>query len=162
MDDGLSLPVFLTHLDHVDEELRVQQLECVRNFVAETLGPNDESHILGGDMNSLLRSDYSDERWHQIEAHRRESQWEEPQTKVMTKLLHEWKYVDPFQILKSRLDEDKRQSCYPPPTCWANTRVDYILFSPQFEGTIQDYRTFDVHVSDHLPVLVTFDLKKKK
>ena len=54
-----ELHFYCTHLDHLDESLRMKQINAI-------LQSNDEPHILAGGLNSLDESDYSQERWTDI------------------------------------------------------------------------------------------------
>lgn len=54
-----ELNFYCTHLDHLDENWRMKQI----NAIIQT---NDEPHILAGGLNSLEESDYSQERWTDI------------------------------------------------------------------------------------------------
>lgn len=54
-----ELNFYCTHLDHLDENWRMKQI----NAIIQT---NDEPHILAGGLNSLDESDYSQERWTDI------------------------------------------------------------------------------------------------
>lgn len=63
----LGLSVFCTHLDHISEEQRKEQLE----HIAEVLKPG----LILGDMNALKRKDYSAEEWGALEQRHEERQW---------------------------------------------------------------------------------------
>lgn len=54
-----ELNFYCTHLDHLDENWRMKQINAI-------IQSNDEPHILAGGLNSLDESDYSQERWTDI------------------------------------------------------------------------------------------------
>jgi len=54
-----ELNFYCTHLDHLDENWRMKQVNAI-------IQSSDEPHILAGGLNSLDESDYSQERWTDI------------------------------------------------------------------------------------------------
>lgn len=92
-----------------------------------------------------------------IENHRKQTNWERPQTRLVTRILDEWKYLDSFH---STYAQHRMQ--YPDATCWARTRIDYIFFSPAFEGHIHSYKHINSTISDHKPIMVTFSIPSLK
>ncbi|KAK8467876.1 hypothetical protein PHAVU_007G168200 [Phaseolus vulgaris] len=54
-----ELNLYCTHLDHLDENWRMKQVNAI-------IQSSDEPHILAGGLNSLDESDYSQERWTDI------------------------------------------------------------------------------------------------
>lgn len=54
-----ELNFYCTHLDHLDENWRMKQINAI-------IQSNDEPYILAGGLNSLDESDYSQERWTDI------------------------------------------------------------------------------------------------
>lgn len=48
-----------THLDHLDENWRMKQIDAI-------IQSSDAPHILAGGLNSLDETDYSEERWTDI------------------------------------------------------------------------------------------------
>lgn len=156
-----TLPVFATHLDSLNEEIRISQLQIITNFIEQTL-QTDEPHILGGDFNSLNFLDYSEESWNVLKQKRRF--WEPPRIEVLLELLNNQKYIDPFAYIYNQNNPNNENSNkqspknYPEPTSWAGTRIDYILFSYNFSGKILSYETVQTNASDHQPVLVSFQL----
>lgn len=54
-----ELNFYCTHLDHLDENWRMKQINAI-------IQSNDEPYILAGGLNTLDESDYSQERWTDI------------------------------------------------------------------------------------------------
>jgi len=54
-----ELNFFCTHLDHLDENWRMKQINAI-------IQSSDKPHILAGGLNSLDETDYSTERWTEI------------------------------------------------------------------------------------------------
>ncbi|KAG4928011.1 hypothetical protein JHK85_054497 [Glycine max] len=106
-----ELHFYCTHLDHLDENWRMKQINAI-------IQSNDEPHILAGCLNSLNESDYSEERWTDIVKYYEEMGKPTPKVEVM-------------KHLKSRHYTDAKDfsgECVQG-TCKYGTRVDYILSS---------------------------------
>ncbi|XP_058770229.1 uncharacterized protein LOC131643893 [Vicia villosa] len=117
-----ELNFYCTHLDHLDENWRMKQI----NAIIQT---NDEPHILAGGLNSLEESDYSQERWTDIVKYYEEMGKPTPKVEVM-KHLKSKDYTDSKDYAgeyESVVMIAKGQSVQG--TCKYGTRVDYILSS---------------------------------
>ncbi|QCD97582.1 PGAP2-interacting protein [Vigna unguiculata] len=117
-----ELHFYCTHLDHLDESLRMKQINAI-------LQSNDEPHILAGGLNSLDESDYSQERWTDIVKYYEEMGKPTPKVEVM-KYLKNRHYRDAKDFsgeCESVVMIAKGQSVQG--TCKYGTRVDYILSS---------------------------------
>ncbi|CAK8572881.1 unnamed protein product [Lathyrus sativus] len=117
-----ELNFYCTHLDHLDENWRMKQI----NAIIQT---NDEPHILAGGLNSLDESDYSQERWTDIVKYYEEMGKPTPKVEVM-KHLKSKDYTDSKDYAgeyESVVMIAKGQSVQG--TCKYGTRVDYILSS---------------------------------
>lgn len=149
ISESFSLPVFNTHLDHVFEELRLLQMDIIHSTLKKIL-PNQPFHILGGDFNSINVEDYPKKKWNSIKEYRIKNSWELPFSDVYNRIVKDWKYLDTYRVTN--------QKEYPPPSCWAGTRIDYIFFSPEFNGKILKCETVKTKASDHQPILVEFEV----
>ena len=109
----------MTHLDHMDEDIRLAQLK--------EFDPNEANvDILMGDMNALTREDYSDQYFQKKVLGKREaSRWEKPRFDLTKLITEEWGYEDAFRLLHPQL-KDKEAS-----TCRFGTRIDYIYIHPR-------------------------------
>ncbi|XP_014495642.1 uncharacterized protein LOC106757483 [Vigna radiata var. radiata] len=117
-----ELYFYCTHLDHLDENWRMKQINAI-------IQSNDEPHILAGGLNSLDESDYSQERWTDIVKYYEEMGKPTPKVEVM-KYLKNRHYTDAKDFsgeYESVVMIAKGQSVQG--TCKYGTRVDYILSS---------------------------------
>lgn len=117
-----ELNFYCTHLDHLDENWRMKQINAI-------IQSNDEPHILAGGLNSLDESDYSQERWTDIVKYYEEMGKPTPKVEVM-KHLKSKDYTDAKNYAgeyESVVMIAKGQSVQG--TCKYGTRVDYILSS---------------------------------
>ncbi|XP_061356254.1 uncharacterized protein LOC133300697 [Gastrolobium bilobum] len=117
-----ELNFYCTHLDHLDENWRMKQINAI-------IQSNDEPHILAGGLNSLDESDYSQERWKDIVKYYEEMGKPTPKIEVM-KYLKSKDYTDAKDYAgecESVVMIAKGQSVQG--TCKYGTRVDYILSS---------------------------------
>ncbi|XP_062211348.1 uncharacterized protein LOC133912559 [Phragmites australis] len=112
-----------THLDHLDESLRMKQVNSI-------LRSADGHLILAGDLNALDSTDYSVDRWADIIKYYTEIGKPTPKTDVM-RYLKVKKYVDAKDFTgecEAVVLVAKGQAVQG--TCKYGTRVDYILASP--------------------------------
>ncbi|BBH10342.1 DNAse I-like superfamily protein [Prunus dulcis] len=118
----------LHHLDHLDENWRMRQINAI-------IQSSNEPHILAGGLNSLDESDYSQERWTDIVKYYEEMGKPRPKVEVMRYLKSkqytdakdfEGEYESVVMIAKG---QSTRTNLYPSGTCKYGTRVDYILAS---------------------------------
>jgi len=111
-------------------------------------------HLIVGDFNSLLRSDYSDEEWQEIYNVRASNNWELPESTVIENIYNRG-YIDCGKIGLQKLSDNNFKKA----TCWAKTRIDFVFASNNFMGTPKDSFIFNSDISDHHPVLVDFEFK---
>uniref|UniRef100_A0A0D9VU89 Endonuclease/exonuclease/phosphatase domain-containing protein n=1 Tax=Leersia perrieri TaxID=77586 RepID=A0A0D9VU89_9ORYZ len=116
--------VYCTHLDHLDESLRMRQVNSILRFA------DGRPHILAGGLNALDATDYSADRWAAIAKFHEEIGKPAPKAEVM-RHLKEKRYVD----AKDFAGESEAFVVVPhgqdvQGTCKYGTRVDYILASP--------------------------------
>ncbi|CAL4931125.1 unnamed protein product [Urochloa decumbens] len=112
-----------THLDHLDEGLRMKQVNSI-------LRSADGHHILAGGLNALDSTDYSADRWADIVKYYEEIGKPTPKTEVM-RYLKAKRYVDAKDFAgecEAVVVVAKGQDAQG--TCKYGTRVDYILASP--------------------------------
>ncbi|KAJ1433026.1 Endonuclease/exonuclease/phosphatase [Sesbania bispinosa] len=117
-----ELNFYCTHLDHLDENWRMKQINAI-------IQSNNEPHILAGGLNSLDESDYSEERWTDIVKYYEEMGKPTPKVEVV-KYLKSRDYTDAKDFAgecESVVMIAKGQSVQG--TCKYGTRVDYILSS---------------------------------
>jgi endonuclease/exonuclease/phosphatase family metal-dependent hydrolase len=77
--------VYCTHLDFRKEQLRLAQLEQIMALI-EQHGNTNKPHLLVGDLNSLSRTDYSEEIWQELGIYRQQQRWEPPLSQVTDRL----------------------------------------------------------------------------
>ncbi|KAG2540576.1 uncharacterized protein LOC120692736 isoform X2 [Panicum virgatum] len=112
-----------THLDHLDEGLRMKQVNSI-------LRSADGHHILAGGLNALDPTDYSADHWANIVKFYEEIGKPTPKTEVM-RYLKLKRYVDAKDFAgecEAVVVVAKGQDVQG--TCKYGTRVDYILASP--------------------------------
>lgn len=117
-----ELNFFCTHLDHLDENWRMKQINAI-------IQSSDKPHILAGGLNSLDETDYSTERWTEIVKYYEEMGKPIPKFEVM-KYLKSKEYTDAKDFAgecESVVMIAKGQSVQG--TCKYGTRVDYVLSS---------------------------------
>ncbi|CAN6289378.1 unnamed protein product [Urochloa humidicola] len=136
-----------THLDHLDEGLRMKQVNSI-------LRSGDGHHILAGGLNALDSTDYSADRWADIVKYYEEIGKPTPKTEVM-RYLKAKRYVDAKDFAgecEAVVVVAKGQDVQG--TCKYGTRVDYILASPDSPykfvpgsyGVVSSKGTSDHHV----------------
>ncbi|GAB2266379.1 hypothetical protein Dimus_001388 [Dionaea muscipula] len=117
-----AIDVYCTQLDYLDESWRVEQIKAI---IQSSEGP----HILAGGLNSLDRSDYSQERWMDIIKYYEDIGKPKPGELVM-EFTEERGYQD-AKVFAGECEPvvivAKGQNVQG--TCKYGTRVDYILCS---------------------------------
>jgi len=159
-----SLPSSLTfcsaHLENTSEHIRMVQAEAMATFL-DSLG---RPHVLCGDMNALLVSDFPPAAWEYLCQIAEANGWEERQETVMRFLLDRQGYTDamgPPPLGQRKADEegpevdnsgDSRFTFFLPPAgMWI--RIDYILLSRGFPGSSVGCTCSQVQgASNHHPV----------
>eukprot|EP01029_Cantina_marsupialis_P028713 TRINITY_DN777913_c0_g1_i1.p1 TRINITY_DN777913_c0_g1~~TRINITY_DN777913_c0_g1_i1.p1 ORF type:complete len:317 (-),score=69.04 TRINITY_DN777913_c0_g1_i1:881-1831(-) len=143
------LNVIGTHLDHICETHRIRQINLLEDYIEDTYLADD--HFLIGDMNSLTKSDYDDDKWNEIARIRELSHWEPPHNDLTNKFKEEHEYDDSIVASKSKV----------PPvdsTCRFNTRIDYILHKgSKWSFVPGSYNVCTEKVSDHQMVYVDIE-----
>lgn len=146
---GRLFHIYSTHLDHQDEQIRLYQIEKLKEIIEhekqQLYDGREFTHLLLGDFNSLTRSDYTEEVWNEITEIRKKNDWEPPQTDVMD-TLKDMGYVD----LIGEYCKSKGQEV--PLTSRFDTRVDYILSNESLR--VKHAGVINSYASDHLPVYI--------
>ena len=145
---GGTFTLWGTHLDHMSESDRVEQLEALLAGVRAR--DRGGLTLLGGDLNALRPADYGADELERIRAHREKSRWEPPKGEV-TGRLEEEGWIDLWRLARARDPGAPGVAA----TCWAGTRIDYLWAT----GTFGDHarligcESVPSEVSDHLPVV---------
>ncbi|KAF0911897.1 hypothetical protein E2562_012724 [Oryza meyeriana var. granulata] len=116
---------YCTHLDHLDESLRMKQVNSILRFA------DGRHHILAGGLNALDATDYSADRWAAIAKYHEQIGKPAPKAEVMRHLKAK-RYVDAKDfaagVCEALVVAPNGQDAQG--TCKYGTRVDYILASP--------------------------------
>ena len=124
-----DMKVVITHLDHVDEDIRLAQWGKLMEWA-----PRD-TDIIMGDLNTLRLNDYTKEAMEKVTRDRLRTNWEPPRGELIRLIETQWA-VSPFQKGTSRFD----------------TRVDYILHNPAQLTLVREDVLDTRHLSDHMAV----------
>lgn len=148
--DARPLTVYITHLDHRSEAVRMAQ---VQTLLLWTSRDREQPHLLVGDFNALAPSDFPDPaQWQALinEATAEGFTIEEP--RVLPRLLRAG-YVD----CAAQAGGDLRPTH---PTTRPRVRIDYIFASKALAPALRRYQRWDAppaqEASDHFPVLAEF------
>jgi endonuclease/exonuclease/phosphatase family metal-dependent hydrolase len=151
--DGLDKLTFaVTHLDHIDENNRLKQID--------EFSPQKKAiDILMGDMNALTREDYSDHYYQKnVLETRQASYWEKPRFDLTKLITDEWGYQDAFRSLNPQLKDEQVT------TCRFGTRIDYIYVHPRVydRWKLSKCEIIDTQeATDHNIVFAELELKSK-
>jgi endonuclease/exonuclease/phosphatase family metal-dependent hydrolase len=164
-DADRPLDVYATHLDHMNEDVRMHQLLQMVEIVDK-----NRPHLIIGDLNAFYKADYSPTHWKRIKSFFKHRQWPIWEAKIVPYLLSLgyidcWKYV---RTKAGRQEEEESSTSSSSPkeidedmcTVWINNpllRIDYIFASADV------LKSFDIvscevltHInsSDHFPLLL--------
>eukprot|EP00164_Ancoracysta_twista_P000492 GFYU01000657.1.p1 GENE.GFYU01000657.1~~GFYU01000657.1.p1 ORF type:complete len:277 (+),score=25.91 GFYU01000657.1:36-866(+) len=160
-----------THLDHVYEPKRVQQMVMLKREL-DNLWGDEFPHIMVGDFNALNVTDYSDARLREITDVRARTRWELPQSELM-EYIAQIGYHDLCVEGLTNSDgtpcDSLNGSTRSTGTCRYDTRIDYLFANDAFlnqyrvvPGSYQvvgECNSFQTG-SDHS--LVTVDIQRRK
>jgi exonuclease III len=137
----------VTHLDYLDEDDRLKQIQ--------EFNPYEQNiDILMGDMNALIRDDYSDKYYQDaVDGVREKSGWEKPRFDLTKLITDEWKYQDAFKLKNPELKVEEIV------TCRYGTRIDYIYIRPRVDDQwiLNECSMIDTKgATDHNAVLAEF------
>lgn len=142
--------LYVTHLDHRSEELRVAQWKATRMWLTRD---RDRPHLLLGDFNALSASDYADaDAYDRLVAYNRRNGWGEPAFDLVSHVLRAG-YADAF----AQAGEGAGPTW---PVQRPERRIDYIFLPDILRPALvacQLWKTPTSQVaSDHLPLLAEF------
>ena len=154
LPDQRTLTVYVTHLDHTDEEARGVQARAVRTW---TVRDRNRPHIVMGDFNAISAWD-ADERPDIVAALRAHPLGQnlvpdETGPRVITQM-EKAGYVDAYRLF----GEPGARSLIPPDT---DIRIDYIFASQPLAQSVRScviWETAGEEASDHMPVVADVEL----
>ncbi|CAF4335508.1 unnamed protein product, partial [Rotaria sordida] len=101
-----NVTLAVTHFDYLDEDDRLKQIKEFNSY-------EHNIDILMGDMNALIREDYSD------------NYYQKPRFDLTQLKTYEWNYQDAFKKINPTLKNEQVA------TCPYGTRIDYIYIYPR-------------------------------
>lgn len=155
--EGGTLTVAGTHLDHLHEHHRLEQLESLLHRLDKL--PDGGLVLLAGDLNAVRLADYDAAALERIQAQRGQNGLEPPMGEV-TARLEAGGWIDLWR--EARALGPERQSAHAVcarygdlGTCWFGTRVDYLWAAAPFRryARLVGCERVPSAVSDHLPVV---------
>ncbi|OQA46399.1 MAG: Endonuclease/Exonuclease/phosphatase family protein [Chloroflexi bacterium ADurb.Bin325] len=156
---GRPLTIYVTHLDHRVEALRLEQWAAALTWL---LRDRARQHLLLGDFNALAAVDYpSDAARGRLAAYQQAQNWP-PSAFDLIDQIRKAGYVDAYDRFRPA---EAAPEAAPPgatfPAAEPERRIDYIFASPAAAEHLIACRPFDHptarSASDHLPVLAEFD-----
>ncbi|MCS7222022.1 MAG: endonuclease/exonuclease/phosphatase family protein [Anaerolineae bacterium] len=152
LPDGQPLTVYVTHLDHQSEAVRLVQLQAALQW---TLRDRGRPHLLLGDLNALSPADFPEpEQWQGMLAFAAAEGFTLEEPKAIPRVLRAG-YLDCF----AQAGKGEAPTW---PTASARMRIDYIFASPALASKLCYCQRWDISpaeiASDHFPVLAMFEL----
>lgn len=144
---GRPLTIYVTHLDHRSEDIRLAQWAAASTWLQRERG---RPHVLLGDFNALAEADYAEEgALARLVAYQQARGWPAPRFELIA------------QVLKAGyVDAQAHASGGPAPSFPAadpERRIDYIFLPQALAGALRASARFDAPAvrtaSDHLPVM---------
>jgi len=154
-----NLNIFLTHLEHLSEKVRVQQIQEILGIIEEWKAKEslvqDEGYLLIGDLNALSQQDYTETQWNSIIELKKEKNWLEDGSAVPKSL------VIPFLESRGLKDIFKAPGKEELFTAWTHRptmKIDYMFASPEFlqVHVLSKFYVFPSKASDHFPLVLEF------
>ena len=147
---GSPLAVYVTHLDHRAEAVRLAQWSAANAWLGRERG---RPHVLVGDFNALAASDYPDTAAvDSLRAQRNAEGWPPPAFDLVARVLKAG-YVDAFAW--AGMDAGATFPLDAP-----HMRIDYVFLPEMWAGVLVSCRRWEHPLvpaaSDHLPVLAEF------
>lgn len=134
--NGKKIKIINTHLNHLSEKTRLNELDILRPYL-------DECDILVGDFNSLNREDYTDKDLYNISMSRKKGKIEEVAFEVTKFIKNNGFNIIPFSGQ----------------TCPYKTRIDYTFYKPKLQHISNKIiNMIDACVSDHNMIISTFEI----
>lgn len=152
-DGRTPFSVYVTHLDHRSEAVRVQQLAAVFSWTARDRA---RPHLLLGDFNALAPGDY-DDRPAALQA--------VAESDIFAHMVQDEMQVVPRLLRRGYVDAQAASADVPPaptfPAADPQVRIDYIWASTPLAPALRWCRRWTTdettEASDHLPVLAEID-----
>lgn len=156
LENGQTFTVYITHLDHTDEEARLVQLRALRSW---TVRDRNRPHAVLGDFNAIQPWEYDDaqEKLQAMIAQHPPSAYLVAAGKGPRVIpqMEKAGYTDAM-----RLAGDKGQGTFIPAS--VPVRIDYIWLSPALEPALRACAVWQEpagqEASDHRPVYAELDL----
>jgi endonuclease/exonuclease/phosphatase family metal-dependent hydrolase len=150
---GPPLTVYVTHLDHRAEEIRVAQWAAAESWLLRERG---RPHLLMGDFNALAPTDYADRDMRaRLDAAQAERGWPPASFDLIARVLKAG-YVDAFAAAG---DGPSRGHTFPADI--PDRRIDYIFLPEIMRASLRTCAPLACDgvrdASDHLPVLAELD-----
>jgi endonuclease/exonuclease/phosphatase family metal-dependent hydrolase len=147
---GTPLTVYVTHLDHRAEAVRLAQWSAANAWLGRERG---RPHLLVGDFNALAAGDYpAAAAVDSLRAQRDADGWPPPAFDLVDRVLKTG-YVDAF----ARAGAGAGATF---PSVASHIRIDYVFLPEVFAGALVSCRRWEHPLvsmaSDHLPVLAEF------
>ena len=137
-----ELKIIACHLDVFDEteETRKKQILQILNEI-------DNSYLLLGDLNSLRKSDYTQEEW--IEFEYNAIMRDTKANTLVTDLIEKNNFIDCWNFINKNP---------PKVTVWSMRRVDYMFVGKDFMHKINNCNLLIDSTSDHFPLYMDIDI----
>lgn len=151
---GRPLTVYVTHLDHRSEEVRVAQWAAADTWLARDRG---RLHLALGDFNALAESDYAAAgALERLRAYQAERGWPVPAFDLTGRVLKSG-YVDAFAAAGGAAAGGATWPAHAP-----ERRIDYIFLPRASAESLRSCAPLTdplvTEASDHLPVLAEIDV----
>ncbi len=151
---GNPLTIYVTHLDHRKEEIRLEQWAAANTWLLRDRG---RPHLLMGDFNALAATDYPDEAaLARLTAYQAERVWPVPRFDLVGQVLKAG-YLDAFVAAGHAAASGATFPAEAP-----ERRIDYLFVPASLREALRSCEPF-MHpavplASDHLPVLAEIDV----
>lgn len=151
LPSGQPFTVYVTHLDHRSEAIRLEQWASATAWLLRDRG---RPHLLLGDFNALAASDYREPgALERLKTYQAAQGWPAPSFALVDQVLKAG-YVDAFD--RAGMGESATW-----PAAEPERRIDYIFLPGHWADALVRCCRWDrpeaQAVSDHLPVLAEFD-----
>lgn len=148
LPSGAPFTVYVTHLDHRSEEVRVAQWSAANTWL---LRDRSRPHLLIGDFNALAQTDYeTPDARRRLAEYQAERGWPAPAFDLVDQVLRAG-YVDAFAAAGN---DPMSGATYPASA--PERRIDYIFLSSPVAGALRACAPFAAEVgskaSDHMAV----------
>jgi len=154
LPSGQPLTIYVTHLDHRSEEIRVAQWFAAKTWLLRDRG---RPHFLLGDLNALSETDYAGEGdMEQLTAFQAKQGWPKPAFDLVDQVI-KLGYVDAFVAVGNSPSSGPTYPAHSP-----ERRIDYIFLPSLWAGALESCEQLTdgavCKASDHLPVMAQIAL----